>query len=90
MQQRAPSATDGVRFFIAANQEGGEVQQLTGPGFATMPSELVQGTWTVSTLRTAATDWGTDLRAAGVNLNLAPVMDVVPQGGGEQRADRGA
>ncbi len=79
MQQLAPSATDGVRFFIAANQEGGEVQQLTGPGFATMPSELVQGTWTVSTLRTTATDWGTDLRAAGVNLNLAPVMDVVPQ-----------
>jgi beta-N-acetylhexosaminidase len=80
MQQLAPSATDGVRFFIAANQEGGEVQQLTGPGFATMPSELVQGTWTVSTLRTTATDWGTDLSAAGVNLNLAPVMDVVPQG----------
>jgi beta-N-acetylhexosaminidase len=79
MQQLAPSATDGVRFFIAANQEGGEVQQLTGPGFATMPSELVQGTWTVSALRTTATDWGTDLRAAGVNLNLAPVMDVVPQ-----------
>jgi beta-N-acetylhexosaminidase len=80
MQQLAPSATGGVRFFIAANQEGGEVQQLTGPGFATMPSELMQGTWTVSTLRTTATDWGADLRAAGVNLNLAPVMDVVPPG----------
>jgi beta-N-acetylhexosaminidase len=80
MQDLAPSGTGGVRFFIAANQEGGEVQQLTGPGFATMPTALQQGTWPVSTLRTAATQWGTDLRAAGVNLNLAPVMGVVPPG----------
>ena len=86
MQELAPSSTGGVRFFIAANQEGGQVQQLTGPGFAAMPSALVQGTWALSTLRTAAADWGTDLRAAGVNLNLAPVMDVVPQG--RRRATR--
>ena len=80
MQELAASGTGGVRFFIAANQEGGQVQQLTGPGFAAMPSELVQGGWSTSALRTAATDWGTDLRAAGVNLDLAPVMDVVPPG----------
>jgi beta-N-acetylhexosaminidase len=79
MQELAPTGTGGVRFFIAANQEGGQIQQLTGSGFTTMPSELVQGTWALSTLRSAATDWGTDLRAAGVNLDLAPVMDVVPQ-----------
>ncbi len=78
MQGLAPSGTGGVRFFIAANQEGGEIQQLAGSGFAAMPSALVQGTWAPSTLRTAATSWGTDLRAAGVNLDLAPVMDVVP------------
>ena len=91
MQALAPADTGGIGFFIAANQEGGAVQQLTGPGFAAMPSALVQGGWPVSTLRAAATQWGTDLRAAGVNLNLAPVMDVVPAGdGGEQRADRRA
>jgi len=90
MQELAQPGTDGVRFFIAANQEGGQVQQLTGPGFATMPSELVQGTWSVSTLRTAAMDWGTDLRAAGVNLDLAPVMDVVPQGTAASNAPIGA
>jgi beta-N-acetylhexosaminidase len=77
MQSLAPSATGGIGLFIAANQEGGQVQQLTGPGFAPMPSALVQGGWPLSTLRAAATQWGTDLRAAGVNLNLAPVMDVV-------------
>jgi beta-N-acetylhexosaminidase len=78
MQRLAASSTSGVRFFIAANQEGGEIQQLTGSGFTTIPSALDQGGWSVSTLRSAATGWGTDLRAAGVNLDLAPVMDVVP------------
>jgi beta-N-acetylhexosaminidase len=90
MQELAPSGTDGIRFFIAANQEGGQIQQLSGPGFATMPSELVQGTWALSTLRSAATDWGTDLRAAGVNLDLAPVMDVVPQATAASNAPIGA
>jgi beta-N-acetylhexosaminidase len=79
MQKLAARGTGGVPFFIAANQEGGEVQQLTGPGFATVPSALDQGTWAVSTLRAAAAGWGRQLRAAGVNLDLAPVMDVVPQ-----------
>jgi beta-N-acetylhexosaminidase len=90
MQELAPSGTGGVRFFIAANQEGGQIQQLSGPGFATMPSELVQGSWSLSTLRTQATHWGTDLRAAGVNLDLAPVMDVVPQGTAAGNAPIGA
>ena len=80
MQALAPTDTNGARLFIAANQEGGEVQQLTGPGFDTMPSEVTQGGWSTSALRTAATTWGTELHAAGVNLDLAPVMDVVPAG----------
>ena len=72
-------ATGGVKFLIAVNQEGGEIQQLTGPGFATMPSELLQGQLPVATLRSDAQTWGGQLKAAGVNLDLAPVMDVVPQ-----------
>jgi beta-N-acetylhexosaminidase len=90
MQELAPSDTSGVRLFIAANQEGGQIQQLTGPGFATMPSALEQGSWSLSTLRAAATGWGTDLRAGGVNLDLAPVMDVVPQGSAAGNAPIGA
>ncbi len=90
MQELAPSGTGGIRLFIAANQEGGEIQQLTGPGFAAMPSALQQGGWALTTLRAAATGWGTDLRAAGVNLDLAPVMDVVPQGSAASNAPIGA
>jgi beta-N-acetylhexosaminidase len=90
MQSLAASATGGIGFFIAANQEGGEIQQLTGPGFAPMPSALAQGGWPDAALRAAATQWGTDLRAAGVNLNLAPVMDVVPEGTAAGNAPIGA
>lgn len=74
-----PAMTGGARFFIAANQEGGTVQALKGPGFPTMPSALTQGSLPVSGLRQQAASWGRELRAAGVNLDLAPVMDVVPE-----------
>ncbi len=72
-------ATGGVKFLVAANQEGGKIQQLTGSGFATMPSEVVQGQLPAATLRADAQVWAGQLKAAGVNLDLAPVMDVVPQ-----------
>jgi beta-N-acetylhexosaminidase len=90
MQRLASSANDGIGFYVAANQEGGEVQQLTGPGFAAIPSELEQGTWPVSQLRADAVGWGKDLRAAGVNLDLAPVMDVVPAASAAGNAPIGA
>ncbi|MGD0701120.1 MAG: glycoside hydrolase family 3 N-terminal domain-containing protein [Trebonia sp.] len=90
IQALAPTATGGVRFLVAANQEGGEIQQLSGPGFEVMPSELVQGTWTDSALRAQAQTWGSELRAAGVNLNLAPVMDVVPEATAASNAPIGA
>jgi beta-N-acetylhexosaminidase len=80
IQALAPADTHDVRFLIGANQEGGTIQQLSGPGFDVMPSALVQGTWTTSALRTQANAWGAQLHAAGVNLNLAPVMDTVPVG----------
>jgi beta-N-acetylhexosaminidase len=80
IQALAPADTDDVRFLIGANQEGGEIQQLTGPGFDVMPSAVVQGGWTTSALRSRASIWGSQLHAAGVNLNLAPVMDTVPAG----------
>jgi beta-N-acetylhexosaminidase len=80
LQALAASDTHDVRFLIGANQEGGEIQQLTGPGFDVMPSAVVQGGWTTSALRTQASTWGSQLHAAGVNLNLAPVMDTVPAG----------
>ncbi len=56
------------------------MQVLSGSGFSTMPSGLTQGTWSTSTLQAAARTWGGQLAQAGVNTNLAPVMDTVPAG----------
>jgi beta-N-acetylhexosaminidase len=83
-------ATAGVRFFIAANQEGGEVQNMQGPGFAQIPPALDQGQLTPGDLQRQAADWGRELSSAGVNLNLAPVMDVVPPGTAAENQPIGA
>jgi beta-N-acetylhexosaminidase len=74
------AATARVRFFISADQEGGEVQRLRGPGFAAIPSAVAQGELASGVLRREAAGWGHELKLAGVNLDLAPVMDVVPPG----------
>jgi beta-N-acetylhexosaminidase len=82
--------TAGVRFFVAANQEGGIIQSLKGPGFSTIPSALDQSTIDPATLRTSAALWGRELASAGVNLNFAPVLDVVPPGTDAQNEPIGA
>ena len=74
------AATARVRFFISTDQEGGEVQRLRGPGFAAIPSAVTQGELASGVLRREAAGWGRELKRAGVNLDLAPVMDVVPPG----------
>jgi len=78
--QATSAATADVRFFVAANQEGGLIQAIRGPGFATIPSALIQGSWSISRLAADAKIWGRELKVAGVNLDFAPVADVVPPG----------
>lgn len=76
--EASSSATGGVGMLIAADQEGGAVQQLRGPGFSTLVSALQQGTMSSSARTAYATTIGRQLKAAGVNLDLAPVSDTVP------------
>lgn len=82
-------APPGVGMFVAANQEGGQIQPLRGPGFATIPSAVAQGKMPVAELRRDATTWGRELASAGVNLDLAPVLDVVPPGTAGENAPIG-
>ena len=74
------SNTHGIGFFVGADQEGGQIQRLTGPGFSRIPSALEQGRLSTAILQADAVEWGRELKMAGVNLNFAPVMDVVPSG----------
>ncbi len=71
-------ATAGVPLFVGTDQEGGQVQVLNGSGFSAIPSALTQGRYSTAALRVYAGAWGRQLRAAGVNVDLAPVMDTVP------------
>ncbi|MGY1604478.1 glycoside hydrolase family 3 N-terminal domain-containing protein [Geodermatophilus sp. SYSU D00815] len=74
------AAPGGVRPWIAADQEGGQVQALSGPGFGDLPSALEQGSLPPPELAALADGLGASLAEAGVTLDLAPVADVVPAG----------
>ncbi|WP_234534454.1 glycoside hydrolase family 3 N-terminal domain-containing protein [Streptomyces shenzhenensis] len=89
---RKQSETVGGRqvgMLVSTDQEGGQVQVLSGPGFSVMPNALTQGTWSTTTLRSRAETWARQLKAAGLDLNLAPVADVVPAGLGTRNAPIG-
>ncbi|SEI51345.1 beta-N-acetylhexosaminidase [Arthrobacter sp. yr096] len=73
----SPATTGGVPLFVATDQEGGYVQVLSGPGFSTIPTALVQAGSGAAKLRADAAVWGKELRSVGVNVNLAPVLDTV-------------
>lgn len=68
----------GPPILIAADQEGGRVQRLRGPGFDDIPTAREQARLPAGELRERARAWGAQLAAAGVRYNLAPVADVVP------------
>ena len=65
---------------VGVDQEGGTVRRLQGAGFSTMPSAVEQAAMSDADLRTAAHTWGSELARAGINLDFAPVVDVVPPG----------
>jgi beta-N-acetylhexosaminidase len=75
-------APKGTGLFIATDQEGGLVQRLQGPGFTRIVSGVDQGGIRPASLQGFAQGWGDQLRQAGVNVNLAPVLDTVPAGSG--------
>ncbi len=69
------------KLFISTDQEGGLVQRMRGSGFSSIPSALSQGHDAPATLQSDAKIWGGQLRAAGINVDLAPVLDTVPNNG---------
>jgi beta-N-acetylhexosaminidase len=90
LQDRGRAASGGAGLFTAVDQEGGQAQDLHGPGFSTMPTAAVQGTWTTTRLQAAATTWGRQLHTAGLNVDLAPVTDTLSPALGKANAPIGA
>ena len=72
-----PGTTHATPMLVATDQEGGEVQVLSGSGFSDIPSALDQSAQPRDQLVASARTWGRELADAGVNMNLAPVVDLV-------------
>ena len=75
---------------IAIDQEGGSVTRLPDP-WTTFPDQrqLAEGQKPEAALREYAATCARELLAVGINFNLAPVLDVTPEGQGlfmERRA----
>src|SRR5205807_2061284 len=80
----AQANNGGIAPFTSGNQEGGtngSLQAFYGPGFSDIVRAARQPAAagnSPATLRQMAAQWGTELLSAGINLNLAPVLDTVP------------
>ena len=76
LQSLEASAPDGIVPFVMADEEGGLVQRLAdlvGP----VPSARQMGaTMTPAQIRQLAADLAVRMKAAGVTMDLAPVLDV--------------
>lgn len=65
------------RLIVCVDQEGGNVTRLTpDKGFAAVPSEAEVGQHDVTFATEVGRTIGEQLAAAGINLNLAPVVDL--------------
>jgi beta-glucosidase-like glycosyl hydrolase len=84
------SAAPGPALWVAADQEGGRVQSMRGPGFEPLPTALAQAALPADELAALADRMGAALHDAGLNLDLAPVADVVPAGTGAANPPVGA
>lgn len=73
----SPATTASIPLWVATDQEGGEVQVIRGPGVDDIPYAIRQADDPASVLEQNAQRWGGQLSAAGVDMNLAPVADIV-------------
>ncbi len=76
LQELARKNRSGLPLLIAADQEGGIVARLQ-EGFSIFPgNRALAATGDADLAEKAAFAMGEELRAVGVNMNLAPVVDV--------------
>jgi beta-N-acetylhexosaminidase len=82
------AAPNGVKPFIASDEEGGLVQRLREVIYP-LPSARAQGAWSASKTRAAAEAYGRRMRKLNVAVDFAPVADLDIPGrfiSGQQRA----
>jgi beta-N-acetylhexosaminidase len=75
LQRAAASSPVHAPLLLMTDQEGGEVRRLPGPP-ALSEKQIGEGADPVALARDAGAGAGRALAAAGLNVNLAPVLDV--------------
>ena len=88
--QSAARRAGALPLLVGADEEGGLVQTVRGGTLPPFPTALVQGGWTSSALAGSTRTWGSELVRLGVDLDLAPVADVVPASIGRANPPIGA
>ncbi|NYJ73760.1 glycoside hydrolase family 3 protein [Allobranchiibius huperziae] len=88
--QAQASSTGSPGLLVAADQEGGQVQELRGSGFPAIESATAQARMSPAARTAYAASFARSLHAAGLNLDLAPVADTVPAAIGTRNAPIGA
>ncbi len=79
LQFVASQVTPAISLLISADQEGGRVATFRFPEFVKFPSAAAMARFDdPSLIRSAAHITAQQLRALGVNMNLAPVLDLHP------------
>ena len=66
----------GREVLVTVDHEGGRVQRFHGEGFPALPSGREMGAGGERAAREAGEHAARDLHAVGINMNLAPVLDV--------------
>jgi beta-N-acetylhexosaminidase len=77
MQEEAADGPSGIPLFVAVDQEGGPVQRIKDGVEPTPAARVLGRESSPEAARALAARVGADLAALGVNMNLAPVADVV-------------
>jgi len=75
LQDLALKYNKGIPLLIATDQEGGAVDRLKA-GFVEFPSQRALGIKGADRVRRAAAFTGQQMRAVGIHVNFAPVLDV--------------
>ncbi len=69
------AGTGGVAPFVAADEEGGQVQRLAAVIYP-LPSAKVMGGWSDQKIEDTAYAYGQRMLALGVSMELAPIADL--------------
>ena len=76
LRKLASSAPDGIAPFVMTDEEGGVVQRMANLVESIPPAREIGATMTPAQIRRLATGLAKRMRAAGVTMDLAPVLDV--------------